>query len=50
MRKKPINNIESYYGLLALTTLISSTVPTRKVVDNSLKDQNVRVRRSGLLA
>ena len=46
MRKKPTNNTESYYGSLASITLASSTVPTRKVVDSSLKDQSARIKRS----
>ena len=49
MWKKLTNNIESYYGLLASTILVLFIVPTRKAVDNSLKDQNIRARRSGLL-
>ena len=49
MRKKPTNNIESYYGPLALRILAPSIVPIRKVVDDSLKNQSVRIRRSGSL-
>ena len=49
MQKKPTNSIESYYRPLASRILAPSTVPTRKVVDGSLKDQNTRVRRSGSL-
>ena len=49
MRKKLTNNTESYYGPLASMTLALSTVPTRKVVDGSLKDQSVRTKRSELL-
>ena len=49
MWRKLTNNMESYYRLLALRTLAPSTVPTRKVVDSSLKDQNARIRRSGSL-
>ena len=41
--------MESYYGPLASTTLALSTIPTRKVADGSLKDQNARARRSGPL-
>ena len=44
--KKPTNNTESYYGSLASITLALSIVPTRKVVDSSLKDQSVRTKRS----
>ena len=45
-----MNDTESYHGLCASITLAPFTIPTRKVVDGSLKDQNIRVRRSELLA
>ena len=41
-------NMESYYELLALTTLTLFTIPIRKVVDSSLKNQNIRTRKSEL--
>ena len=44
-----MNNMESYHGPLALRILALSTVPIRKVVDGSLRDQNARTRRSGSL-
>ena len=46
MRKKLINNIESYYRLLTLRILTLFITLIRKVVNGSLKNQNVRVRRS----
>ena len=46
MWKKLTNNTESYYGSLALIILALFTVPTRKVVDGSLKDQSIRTKRS----
>ena len=41
-------NMESYYGPPASTILAPSTIPIRKVVDSSLKDRNIRTRKSGL--
>ena len=38
--------MESYYESLASMTLAPFTVPTRKVVDSSLKDQSTRTKRS----
>ena len=38
--------MESYYRLLTSMTLTPSTVPIRKVVDDSLKNQSVRTKRS----
>ena len=49
MWKKPTNNMESYHRPFTLITLAPFTIPIRKAVDGSLKDQNVRIRRSGFL-
>ena len=38
--------MESYYRSLASIILTLSTIPTRKVVDSSLKDQSARTKRS----
>ena len=40
--------MESYYELLALRILTLFTILIRKVVNNSLKDQNVRIRSESL--
>ena len=44
-----MSNIESYYRLLTLTILALSTILIRKIVNNSLKNRNIRIRKSGLL-
>ena len=41
-------NIESYYRSLASTILTLFTILIRKVVDDSLKNQNARTRKSEL--
>ena len=46
MWKKLTNNIESYYKSLTSITLTLFTIPIRKVVNSSLKDQSIRTKRS----
>ena len=46
MWKKLINNIESYYRLFTLRILTLSIISKRKIVDSSLKNRNIRIRRS----
>ena len=46
MWKKPINNIENYYKLLTLEILALFIILIRKIVDSSLRDRNIRLRRS----
>ena len=43
-----ISNIESYYKPLTSTILALFIVSIRKVVNSSLKNQNVRTRKSEL--
>ena len=41
--------MESYYKLLTLRILTLSIIPIRKIVNSSLKNRNIRIRRSGSL-
>ena len=43
-----IPNIENYYRLFTSIILTLFTILIKKVVDNSLKNQNIRIRKSEL--